>query len=72
MLGGRQLCGSNWAKSRCLSVGSRSYTSFNPEGRTGSIPLRPVDLDLAPLDAWVADVSLHARRQTVAPEREAA
>jgi hypothetical protein len=44
----------------------------DPEGRTGSIPLRPVDLDLGPLDAWVADVSLHARRQTVAPERDAA
>lgn len=44
----------------------------DPEGRTGSIPLRPGDLDLGPLDAWVADVSLHARRQTITTEREAA
>lgn len=44
----------------------------DPEGRTGSIPLRPGDLDLGPLDAWVADVSLHARRQTITTEQEAA
>ena len=43
----------------------------DPEGRAGSIPLRPVDTDLGPLNAWVADVSLHARRQTITTEREA-
>lgn len=43
----------------------------DPEGRTGCIPLRPTDLDLGPIDAWVADISLHARRQTIPPETEA-
>lgn len=33
------------------------------EGRTGGIPLHPGRLELGPLDAWVGDVSLHARRQ---------
>ncbi len=27
-VGGRQLCGSSWARSRCFSVGKRSNTSF--------------------------------------------
>jgi hypothetical protein len=44
----------------------------DPEGRTGTIPLHPAELDLGPLDAWVADVSLHARRQMIASEQEAA
>lgn len=44
----------------------------DPEGRTGSIPLRPGDPDRGPLDAWVADVSLHARRQAIAAEHMAA
>ncbi|MFT7722219.1 MAG: hypothetical protein QM788_05250 [Roseateles sp.] len=39
----------------------------DPEGRTGCIPLRPGEgeADLRALDAWVGDVSLHARRQVI-------
>lgn len=44
----------------------------DPEGRTGCIPLRPGHTDLRALDAWVEDVSLHARRQTISADRKAA
>lgn len=37
----------------------------DPEGRTGGIPLHPGRHELEALDAWVGDVSLHARRQTI-------
>jgi hypothetical protein len=37
----------------------------DPEGHTGGIPLHPGNLDFRALDAWVGDVSLHARRQTI-------
>jgi hypothetical protein len=37
----------------------------DPEGRTGGVPLHPGRRDLRALDAWVADVSLHAQRQTI-------
>lgn len=37
----------------------------DPEGRTGGVPLHPGRRDLRALDAWVADVSLHARRQAI-------
>lgn len=37
----------------------------DPEGRTGGVPLHPGRRDLRALDSWVADVSLHARRQAI-------
>ncbi|HCN68525.1 MAG TPA: hypothetical protein DIT03_09710 [Candidatus Accumulibacter sp.] len=44
----------------------------DPEGRTGGIPLHPGECDLRALDAWVGDVSLHARRQNIRTELEGA
>lgn len=41
----------------------------DPEGRAGSIPLRPDATDRSALAAWVGDVSLHARRQTIRAEQ---
>jgi hypothetical protein len=41
----------------------------DPQGRTGGVPLHPGRLDLRALDAWVADVSLHAQRQAVPAQR---
>lgn len=60
----------SWAVAPLDSTMCRLY---DPEGRTGCIPLHPGRRDVRALDAWVADVSLHARRQTVrkhVPPRE--
>lgn len=40
----------------------------DPEGRSGCIPLRPGAQEFSALDAWVADVSLHALRQSIVAE----
>ena len=37
----------------------------DPEGRTGDVPLHPSRRNFQALDSWVADVSLHAQRQTI-------
>lgn len=45
----------------------------DPEGKTGGVPLHPGRNDTGALDAWVADISLHAQRQAVygvSPQRE--
>ena len=34
---------------------------MDSEGRSGAVPLHPTDMNLEPLDAWLEDISKHAR-----------